>query len=159
PSDPDYRPLSNEISEIEPELINALGKLVRLGDLNNDGAFASRTIPLSRESVQLFEQFRQFLHSEKDNLDGREREWWAKGPTQVLRIGGPLAFLSWAWSECEPEPSQVDAKFIEAAIAIWRDYFWPHSRAALRQIGVNRNHSHRRRALRWLIKNKKEDVS
>lgn len=92
-------------------------------------------------------------------MDGREREWWTKGQAQVLRIGGTLALLSWAWSERDPEPSEVDAKFIEAAVAIWRDYFWPHSRAALRQIGINRNHSHGRRALRWLIENPREDVS
>ena len=39
PSEPGYQPLSNEVSEIEPELINALGKLVRLGDPNSEGTF------------------------------------------------------------------------------------------------------------------------
>ena len=92
-------------------------------------------------------------------MDGREREWWAKGATQVLRIGGTLAFLSWAWSEHPREPNEIDQKFIDAAVTIWRDYFWPHSRAALRQIGTNRNQSHARRALRWIKANPKDDIS
>jgi Protein of unknown function (DUF3987) len=47
PSEPRYRPLSNEVAEIEPELINALEKTIRLGDPESDGNFAPRTIPLS----------------------------------------------------------------------------------------------------------------
>ena len=159
PSEPGYRPLSNEVAEIEPELMNALGRLVRLGDPDSDGVSASRTIPLSLPATQIFEQFRQYLHSEKHKLDGREREWWAKGATQVLRIAGTLAFLSWAWTGSTEEPSEIDAEFIDAAVTAWRDYFWPHSGAALRQIGVNRNHSHARRALRWIMENPKDDVS
>src|SRR5262245_3371620 len=104
PSEPGYRPLSNEVSEIEPELVNALEKLVRLGDRNSDGEFLMRAIPLSASAAANFEHFRQFLHSEKDRLDGREREWWAKGGTQVLRIAGTLALLSWAWSGDPAEP-------------------------------------------------------
>ena len=51
PSEPGYRPLSNATSEVEPELINALEKLVRLGDITSDGVFASRAIPLSQTAV------------------------------------------------------------------------------------------------------------
>jgi Protein of unknown function (DUF3987) len=93
PSEPGYRPLSNEVGELEPELINALEKLTRLGDPDRDGIFIPRTVPLSVSAARKFESFRRFLHGEKDGLDGREREWWAKGATQVLRIAGTLAFL------------------------------------------------------------------
>jgi len=159
PSEPGYRPLSNEISEIEPELVNALEKLVRLGDRNGDGEFPMRAIPLSASAAADFEQFRQFLHSEKDRLDGREREWWAKGGTQVLRIAGTLALLSWAWTGDSAEPDEIDERFVEAAISIWHDYFWPHSKAALRQLGLNRNQGYARQVLRWIKAHHLEDVS
>jgi Protein of unknown function (DUF3987) len=159
PAEPSYRPLSNEVAEIEPELINALEKIARLGDSDNEGNFAPRTVSLSVSALTKFETFRQFLHDEKSALDGRDREWWAKGGTQVLRLAGTLSFLTWAWGDHKSEPREIDAKFVEAAITVWRDYFWPHSRAALRQIGVSRSHSHARRALLWIRAQQKEDVS
>jgi hypothetical protein len=47
------------------------------------------------------------------------------------------------------EPNKVEKPFIEAAIRLVRDYFWPHSRAALRQIGLSEHHANARRVLRW----------
>jgi hypothetical protein len=32
PSEPPYRPLTNEVAEVEPEIVNALGRLVNLTD-------------------------------------------------------------------------------------------------------------------------------
>jgi hypothetical protein len=159
PSEPGYRRLSNDVGEVEPDLINALGKLTRLGDPEGDGIFAPQTVPLAFSAIERFEKFRLFLHAEKERLDGREREWWAKGASQVLRLAGTIAFLSWAWSDRHSEPNDVDETSVDAAIAIWWDYFWPHSKAALRQIGASRSHSHGRRALLWIRANQKADVS
>ena len=40
-----------------------------------------------------------------------------------------------------------------------RDYFWPHARACLRQIGLTERHANARRVLRWLAANRKTEVS
>jgi len=95
PADPPYRPLTNEVAEVEPEIVNALSRIIDLecGDRDN---FAPRHVPLSSEAVESFEQFRQFQHDVKNALDGREREWWAKSPAHVLRLAGTLSYLSWA---------------------------------------------------------------
>jgi hypothetical protein len=82
-----------------------------------------------------------------------------QGRDTVLRLAGTLAFLSWAWADHRSEPNEIDEKSVDAAITIWRVYFWPHSNAALRQIGVSRIQSHARRALRWIRANQKPDVS
>jgi len=37
---------------------------------------------------EAFEQFRQLVYKERAALDGRDREWWAKTPSHVLRIAG-----------------------------------------------------------------------
>ena len=158
PQEPGYRPLSNEACEVEPDLVNALTKLARLAE-NDDDVFAPKPVCLSSDAVAAFEAFRQFLHNGKDSLDGREREWWSKGATQVLRIAGTLTFLCWAWGSTREEPREVDAATIEAAITLWRDYFWPHSRAVLRQIGLTQHHTKARRALKWIAANRKEEVS
>jgi len=147
PDEPAYKPLTNEIAEIEPQILNALCRLIDLPD-GEDRNFAPRSIPLASDALLTFEQFRQFLHDSKGGLDGREREWCAKGASHVLRLAGTLAYLNWAIGD-DHEPSYISGATIEAAVEIWRDYFWPHSRAALRQIGISERHANARRVLRW----------
>ena len=111
-----------------------------------------------RRPVSAFEAFRTFLAQLKPDLDGREREWVAKGGTHVLRLSGTLAFVDWAMLG-GTEPQVVGEQYVEAAVRLWRDYFWPHSRAALRQIGLTEKHSNARRALCWIQTNQKPEVS
>jgi uncharacterized protein DUF3987/bifunctional DNA primase/polymerase-like protein len=77
PEEPAHQPLSNEVSEIEPEIQNALTRIVNL-PTGEDGVFAPRTVDLSPEGLSTFETFRAFLAQLKPDLDGREREWVAK---------------------------------------------------------------------------------
>jgi hypothetical protein len=48
---------------------------------------------------------------------------------------------------------------MQAAITLVRDYFWPHARACLRQIGLTERHANARRVLRWIKARRKEEVS
>jgi hypothetical protein len=57
------------------------------------------------------------------------------------------------------EPERIELEIVEAAIRLVRDYFWPHSRAALRQIGLNERHANTRRVLRWIKALGKHEVS
>src|SRR5262245_56067406 len=57
------------------------------------------------------------------------------------------------------EPQSIDQQYIEAAVRLWREYFWPHSRAALRQIGLTEKHTNARQALCWIQINRKPEVS
>jgi hypothetical protein len=157
PEEPAHMPLSNEVTEIEPEILDALMRIVNL-PADEDGVFAPRTVDLSAEAVSVFEAFRTFLAQAKSDLDGREREWAAKGGTHVLRLAGTLAYLDWAMLG-SPEPQSIGEKYVEAAVRLWRHYFWPHSRAALRQIGLSEKHTNARRALAWIRANQKTEVS
>jgi hypothetical protein len=115
-------------------------------------------VELSAEAVSAFETFRTFLAQLKPGLDGREREWAAKGGTHVLRLSGTLGYLDWAMLG-GAEPQSIGQQYVEAAVRLWRDYFWPHSRAALRQIGLSEKHTNARRALTWIRTNQKAEVS
>jgi hypothetical protein len=157
PAEPPYRPLTNDVAEIEPEIVNALTRIIDLVDEGED-AFARRNIPLSLEAVEAFEQFRQLQHCGKNALDGREREWWAKSPAHVLRLAGTLSYLTWAWVG-GAEPERIEVEFVQAAVRLVRGYFWPHSRAALRQIGLNERHANARRLLRWVRAHNREEIS
>jgi len=57
------------------------------------------------------------------------------------------------------EPKDVGVEFMSAAMRLWRDYFWQHARAALRQIGLTDRHSEARRVLRWIRAHRLEKVS
>ena len=151
PSEVGYRPLSDEVGEVEPEIFNALSRLVRLGEADADEGFVTRSIPLSSDAAAVFEQFRQFLHDTRSGLEDREGEWWSKGAAQVLRIAGTVAMLDWSWNG-GPEPSSIERCHLDGAVVLWRDYFWPHSRAAIRQMGTTRRRSLERRVLIWLRK-------
>jgi hypothetical protein len=100
------------------------------------------------------------VHTARDQLDGREREWFAKVPAHVLRLSGTLCFLEWAIKDDgPPEPERIDEMFMSAACRLVCDYFWPHSRAALRQIGLSERHTNSRRVLRWIKAIGKTEVS
>jgi hypothetical protein len=162
PPDPAYRPLSNEALEVDPDIHNAIGRIDRLAEIV-DGRVVLRSISLSSDAFEGFAQFRQFAHAGKDALDGREREWWAKMPAHVLRLAGTLCLLAWAMGHHgdrqTPVPTVIEGEFMESAIRLVRDYFWPHARAALRQIGLSERHADARRALRWIRANRKQEVS
>jgi hypothetical protein len=76
----------------------------------------------------------------------------------VLRTAGTLCYLEWAMVG-GPEPKRIDVEHVQGAIRLVREYFWPHSRAALRQIGLNERHANARRVLRWARANNKREIS
>jgi hypothetical protein len=57
------------------------------------------------------------------------------------------------------EPDTIGERFMADAIRLMREYFWPHARAALRQIGLTDRHMHMRRTLRWIRVHRMESVS
>jgi hypothetical protein len=149
PSEPKFTGLSNDAAEVEPEFLRALTRLVDLVDTTGE-EFDPRTVPLSPGAFETFLQFLQFLQGKKEELDGREREWWTKGGSQVLRLAGTLCYLNWSMQRSDSEPTEIDAVSMTAAVRLWTDYFWPHARASLRQVGLSEKHAKARRVLRWL---------
>jgi hypothetical protein len=67
-------------------------------------------------------------------------------PGHALRLAGVLAFLDWSMSDPRPEPTEIREEFMRNAIALINGYFYPHSRAALRQIGLSDRDADARRA-------------
>ena len=171
PAEPDYQALSDDVAEVEPEFQEALMRLI---DLPDDDI--PRNIPLSSQAREEFEQFRQLRHATKNALDGREREVWAKSEKHVLRLAGTLAFMEWAMYsppslvpdaaarfqqtlKQASEPTEIDARFVAAAVLLWREYFWPHAKAALRLVGLSDEHKDARCVLKWVKGKKLSEVS
>jgi hypothetical protein len=163
PEKPPYRPLTDAVEEVEVEFENSLVRLINL-TADDEGELIATAVPLSSQARESFEQFRKNVDAGHAALDGREGEWWAKTPAHVLRLAGTLAYLDWARRTAGQaivvaEPNRIEKLFLDGAIRLVRDYFWPHARAALRQIGLSEQHANARRALRWLRANHKTEVS
>jgi hypothetical protein len=159
PPEPPYRPLTNEVAELEPEILNALNRLAELeSGQGAEGEFAPRAIPLSDPAVTAFEQFRQYVHGLKEGLDGRERDWAAKMPTHALRLALTLTLFDYGLRGGS-EPTEVSEALMGAAIELMKGYFLQHSRAALRQVGLSERHATARRVLRWIRANRRPEIS
>jgi hypothetical protein len=157
PSEPTYHELNNKALEIDPDILNALKRLDGLAEFA-DGRLVRRSIELTKDALAQFEQFRQFVHAEKEAVEGRDREWLAKAPAHALRLAGTLCLLDWAMLGGE-QPTGIAVGPMAAAIRLVRDYFWPHARASLRQIGLTERHVNARRVLRWIRARGKTEVS
>jgi hypothetical protein len=159
PREAPYRPLATDGAEVEPEIVNALTRLVKLeSGQSEEGGFAPRACKLSPEAVERFERFRKAWDATRQAYDGREQEWWAKMPAHVLRLSGALCFLDWAFAGGE-EPTKIDDCYLKAAIELVHSYFWEHARACLRQIGLTDSAADARRALRWMKTFRKTEVT
>jgi hypothetical protein len=162
PEKPPYRPLTDAVEEVEVEFENSLVRLINL--TADDDDLIVTPVPLSSQARESFEQFRKEVDTGHAALDGREGEWWAKAPAHVLRLAGTLAYLDWARRTAGQaivvdEPNRIEKTFLDAAVHLVRSYFWPHARAALRQIGLSEQHANARRVLRWLRVNRKSQAS
>src|SRR5262245_11110244 len=157
PREPAYRAPAQDVAEIEPEIVNAFHRLLGLSVVA-DGVFVPRDSPLAEPAWGSFLHFLQFLHEGKAELDGREREYFCKGSAHVLRLAGTLAYLDWSFVG-GAEPHAIAARHLDGAVALWRDYYWPHACAALRQMGISDRHADARQVLRWIRANQRVEVA
>ena len=157
PIDPPYRPLTNEVAEVEPEIV----KVCRAFLTSHPGA--KRT---SRRAISPCRVKPWRLSNGSDNSSisvktrwmGASGEWWAKSLARVLPMAGTLCYLAWAMAD-GPEPERIEQEYVQAAIRLVRDYFWPHSRAALAQVEPNERHATRPRAVVEYGLHEKTEVS
>ena len=160
PAEAPFKELADGISSVDLNLKGALSRLDALAKFDQKGELADRAIKLSAAARAEFERLRQFVHAERRFLDGREREWLAKAPAHALRLAGTLCLLDWAWDEkSTEEPTEIEARYMQRAHKLVREYFWPHARAVLRLAGLSERHARAKRALRWIRAKRLKEVS
>ena len=176
-SPPSYFPLPDDVPEEDPKFREALMRLIQLPD-GLPAKLQPRELNLDEDALCTLEDFRRANRVQLGALDGRERDWIAKGPGQVLRLAGVLVYLEWALqgpqdhsqdasglealrqiAKAAAEPTVITGDDMRKAIALFDNYFWPHARAALRQIGLSDRHREERRVLRWARAKKIETLS
>src|SRR5262249_62242498 len=73
----------------------------------------------------------------------------AKAQARAWGLSGTLGLVVGA-ARGGAEPAEIGADYMRASIRLVQVYFWPHARAALRQIGLSERHVNARQALRWI---------
>jgi hypothetical protein len=141
--------INQDVDEIDADTLNIIKRVCALAEFADD-RLVDRPIPLNAEGLAQFVQFAQWVDKEKSAFEGREREWFAKATAHVLRLAATLTLMEWALTTEIDKPVAITAKTMKSAIVLVGDYFWPHARACLRQIGLTERHSDARRVLKWV---------
>jgi hypothetical protein len=99
------------------------------------------------------------LQADLATAEGLEACWLGNGPGTVARLAGVLELLGWSGLTSAGRPGAIGRAHVEAAAALWSDYFRPHARAAFQQTAPDGFRDRLRRAARWLKAAGRTEVS
>jgi len=157
PEEPQWNGINDDAAEVDDAILNILMRADDLAEFEDD-QLVPYSLPLDQEAAETFATFAHFAHQERKVLEGRERDRFAKATAHVLRLAGTLTYMEWGLTT-NPRPVSINLRTMQAATTLVRDYFWPHARACLRQIGLTERHANARRVLRWIKATHKQEVS
>ena len=90
------------------------------------------------------------LHAERQKAEGPEATWLGKSRSLIVRLAGVLELLGSIDGKVV-RPGAIGAEQVEAAAALWRDYFWPHAKAVFDSAELSDHSKRVRRVARWLL--------
>ena len=120
------------------------------------------TVPLSDEGARRLEalmpEIAQRAEEAADSGAGEvAAEWIGRGVATVVRLAGVLSLMEWAETELEYLP--VGTAHIEAAYALWADYYLPQALAVFDRNAGRAGDQTARRVVRWLKRVRAPQVS
>lgn len=97
-------------------------------------------------------------HVERQMVEGPEATWLGLGRAQIVRLAGALELLGSIDGKAK-RPGTIGTEQIEAAAALWRDYYWPHAKAVFDSAELSDYSKRVRRVARWLLDKRPTTVS
>jgi hypothetical protein len=91
--------------------------------------------------------------------EGAEAAWLGHGPANVVRLAAALELLAWSEGPATRPPGPIGRFALEAALALWNDYFRPHALMVLERALPGEADRRARRVVRWLKTAARHDVS
>jgi hypothetical protein len=76
----------------------------------------------------------------------------------IVRLAGALELLGTMDGKAK-RPGAIGAEQVEAAAALWRDYYWPHAKAVFDSAELSDHSKRVRRVARWLLDKRPATVS
>jgi hypothetical protein len=98
------------------------------------------------------------LHAEREKTEGPEAAWLGKSRSLIVRLAGLLELLGSIDGKVV-RPGAIGREQVEAAAALWRDYFWPHAKAVFDSAELSDHTKRVRRVARWLAATRPISVS
>lgn len=142
-----------KVSTNAPAAAAALGRLVALSMIGGeDGEPKPDFISLTSEAADLLERFAQDMQAAEEGAYGLLRSSMGKARGQALRLALVLELLRWCACDGKPEPRQVSADAIEAAISLMGSYFLPMAARVLGDASVPAEEHNARTLAQWIIR-------
>jgi len=99
--------------------------------------------------VKALDGFLTDLHAARQSAEGLEAAWLGKSRALVVRLAGILELLGFTGGP-RSRPGAIGREQVDAAVALWRGYFWPHARAVFDSAELSDHKRRVRRVARWL---------
>jgi hypothetical protein len=141
-----YRPLANGKIARDDEALKMLRRISRLARTPDDPLVLS----FDRHGVEAFDGFLAGLHADRRKTEGLEAAWLGKGRSTVARLAGALELLACSGSDAPGLPGHIGREQVEAAAALWTNYFRPHAYAVFGRVMPTTSEDRVRRVARWL---------
>ena len=96
------------------------------------------------------------LHAERQKAEGPEATWLGASRSLIVRLAGVLELLGSIDGKAV-RPGAIGKEQVEAAAALWRDYYWPHAKAVFDSAELSDHAKRVRRVARWLLATQAKD--
>jgi hypothetical protein len=149
-----YRALAVLERSRDEEILQRLRALSRLGN----GADDAHVIEVDARGRAALDGVLATLHAERQKAEGPEATWLGTSRSLIVRLAGVLELLGSIDGKVV-RPGAIGKEQVEAAAALWRDYFWPHARAVFDSAELSEHAKRVRRVARWLVEKRPATVS
>ncbi len=149
-----YRALAMLEASRDEEILQRLRALSRLAKSADDPC----VIDVDARGRAALDAVLSRLHEERGKAEGLEAAWLGKSRSVIVRLAGILEVLATIDGKAR-RPGAIGAEQVEAAAALWRDYFWPHARSVFDSAELSDYDKRVRRVARWLLDKRPSSVT
>lgn len=145
-------------AEFKTEITLAFRALHKLEmAMNENGNPTPRTIPLSDEAADIFEQYWKALQDKEahDKLDN----WLGKNQGMALRIALVLHYLDFAMDGLRAEPHFIGADIMKRAILLMDSYLHPIAKRAFGTSSKPETDQNTLKLAKWILEEKPKTIS
>ncbi len=145
PGPQDYRALAALEPVHDDEVLERLRRLSTLARTPDDPC----ELRFDERGVKALDGLLIDLHAARRSAEGLEAAWLGKSRSFIVRLAGLLELLGFTGGP-RSRPGAIGREQVEAAAALWRNYFWPHARAVFDSAELSDHKQRVRRVARWL---------
>jgi uncharacterized protein DUF3987 len=154
PGPQDHRALAGFEPVRDDEVLERLRHLSSLARTPDDPC----ELRFDERGVKALDGFLTDLHAARQSAEGLEAAWLGKSRALVVRLAGILELLGFTGGP-RSRPGAIGSEQVDAAVALWRGYFWPHARAVFDSAELSDHKRRVRRVACWLRDTRPTTVS